>query len=421
MTETVLPFIGGEHPFSPDDFSAIEMATILMDAENEIKKKETFSGIYKTYLPLWVISIDGQNCIMVEALMLNSDYFRMRRFDKALELQPDRDLAPAPLDDFISKLRHFESRINAFQKEAKIELNGYLDPTIASEVRLLFDNLEQINVHHFMIMAKRLSKESAELMIAPIISAFHADVQKILRDFYQIPLIVNTHLQELFHQFDTVTGNYIQKVRELSEKANSVKIDDTYKTQNAIVNNLTNELTSFKDAKDRSIKSIHQKWDEIRQLNEKIQGGYLELLAHVFKTKYQILELTAPFTGARRGEAISVLMPIYLAIFKEKKNRVAYFPPLILNFSKKKELSRPKGLQTFKNQLDHNFSKQLPPGISEMEDQNKLFKPNTQQLFNDGVHLLRETNIIDSKTYVRIMDAYNEFFRKASGPPKTQL
>ena len=114
-------------------------------------------------------------------------------------------------------------------------------------------------------------------------------------------------------------------------------------------------------------------------------------------------------------------MPIYLAIFQEKKNRVAYFTPHILNFTKKKELTRPKGFSQLKNQFDHQYHKKVPPGISELEELNLLVQPNTQQLFNDGVHKLRETEIIDSKTYVRVMDAYNEFFQKAQGPPKTRL
>ena len=425
MVDLILPFIGGEHPFSPADFEAIEMASVLMDAESERKKKETFLGIYKTYLPLWIISIDGRNGIMVEALILNTDHFRMRRFDKATDLDPQRDLTPGTIDDFISKLRHYESRINAYQKETSIKLDGYLNPSIAAEVRLLFDYLEQRNIHEFMIMSKRLSQQSAELMCAPIISAFHVDVQKIIHDFYQIPIIINSQLQELFSEFGNVTREYVSKVRDLSQKTSMVKPDDTFKTQNRMANNLTNELLSFRDAKNRSIKHLRGQWDEISNINEKIQHGYLNLISSVFKTKSQVLELGAPLDRAsQRGEAFSVLMPIYLAIFKEKKNRVAYFPPLILNFAKKKDLTRPKGLETLKHQMDHAYTKKLPPGISEIEDQNLLSQPSTQQLFNDGVHKLRETKIIDSKTYVRIMDAYNEFFQKAyaSGtPPKTQL
>ncbi len=420
-TRLILPFIGGEHPFSQSDFEAIEMAAVLMGAEYEKKKKEQFIGIYKTYLPLWIISIDGQNGIMVEALMLNSDHFRMRRFDKAVELDPDRDLSAASLEDFRAKLRHYESRINAIQKEAKIELNGYLDPTVAGEIRLLFDHLDRRNVYDLMVMSQRLSQESAELMINPIISAFHVDVRKILHDLYQVPILINTQLLELFQEFDNNTRKYIDKVGDLKHNINNLQDGGTYKTQERITSNFLTELESFREAKDRFNKKVKSEWDEIKHINEKIQYGYINLVNTVFKTKKRILELGAPFSEARQGEAVSVLMPIYLTVFQEKKNRITYFPPLILNFTKKKELTRPKGLQSLKNQLEHKYSKKVPPGISEIDEHNLLFKPNTQQLFNDGVHTLRESKIIDSKTYVRIMDSYNEFFKKAQGPPKTRL
>jgi hypothetical protein len=271
-------------------------------------------------------------------------------------------------------------------------------------------------------MSKRLSQESAELMCAPIINAYHVDVQKILRDLYEIPQIVNSQVQEIFSQFEKVSRDFVEKVRELSQKADMVKPDDPFKVQNRMASNLTNELLSFRDAKNRNIKHLQDQWKEIKHLNEDIQLGYLNLISSVFKTKSEILELGAPFENAnRQGAAVSILMPIYLALFKEKKDRIAYFPPLILNFAKKKDLTRPKELKELKSQLEHNFSKKLPPGISEIDAQNLLTKPNTQQLFNDGVHKLRETDIINSKTYVRIMDAYNEFFEKAAGPPKTQL
>ncbi|MHA1265504.1 MAG: hypothetical protein ACTSRS_09740 [Candidatus Helarchaeota archaeon] len=421
MSELVLPFIGGEHPFSPQDFEAIEMAAVLMDAESEKKKKETFLGIYKTYLPLWVVSIDGRNGVMVEGLILTSDKFRMRRFDKVINLNP-HELSAESLDDFINKLRHYESQINAYQKEIKIELDGYLNPTIAAEIRELFTYITRQTVHQFMIMSKRLSQESAELMFAPIISAYHVNVQKILHDFYQIPLIVNSQLGRLFDEFQKVTRNYVNKVNELSQKAGLVKEDDSFKVQNRMTNNLVNELLSFRDTKDRNIKKLQGLWNEIQQLNGKIQQGYVNLLSSIFKTKSQILELGAPFQDTtRRGAATSILLPIYLSIFREKRNRITYFPPLILNFTKKKELTRPKGLTMLKDQLENQYSKALPPGISEIEDQNFLLKPDTQQLFNDGVHKLRETKIIDSKTYVRVMDAFNEFFQKAGAPPKTRL
>jgi len=418
----ILPFIGGEHPFNPSDFEAIEMAAVLMGAEYEKKKKEQFIGIYKTYLPLWIISIDGQNGIMVEALILNSDNFQMRRFDKAVELDPGRDLSASSLDDFRSKLHHFDSRINAIQKEAKIELNGYLDPTIAGEIRVLFGYLDQRNVYDLMVMSQRLSQESAELMVNPIISAFHVDVRKILQDLYQVPILINTQLLELFQEFDNITRKYIDKVGDLEHNINNLQDGGTYKTQERITSNLLTELESFREAKDRSHKKVKSEWDEINHLNERIQFGYINLVNTIFKTKQRILELGAPFSEAnRQGEAVSVLMPIYLAVFQEKNNRIAYFPPLILNFTKKKDLTRPKGLQSLKNQLEHKYSKKVPPGISEIDEHNLLFKPTTQQLFNDGVHSLRESKIIDSKTYVRIMDSYNEFFKKAQGPPKTRL
>lgn len=410
----MLPYIGGEHPFTRVDFEGIEMASVLMGAEYEKKKKEKFLGIYKTYLPLWIISIDGINGIMVESLILNTNHFQMRRFDKAIELNPERDLASGSTDDFISRLRHFESRINVYQKESKFDLSGYLSPTIASEIRVLFQQLEQKDVIDFMVMSQRLSQQSAELMCEPIIEVFHVNVQKILHDLYQVPILVNSQLIQLHDELRNVTSEYVSKISELELNVNSVDEGDSYKTQHRITSNLTTELESFRDAKDRSIKKLRSKWDAINHLNEKIQHGYLNLINSIFKTKNQILELGTPFSRAnRRGDAVSVLMPVYLAVFQEKKSRIAYFPPLILNFHKKKELTRPKGLETLKHHFEHQYSKKVPPGISEIDDQNLLFKSNTQQLFNDGVHKLRETKIINSSTYVRIMDTYNEFFQKA--------
>ncbi|HUX99636.1 MAG TPA: hypothetical protein VMV49_08790 [Candidatus Deferrimicrobium sp.] len=414
MQRLVLPFVGGNHPFARADLESIEVAGVLMSAEDEKKKKEKFLGIFKTYLPLWIVSIDGSNGIMVEAMILNSEKFRMKRFDKTVELDPQRDLASGSFSDFTSKLQHYESKINSYQREEKIELNGYINPTIAGEIRILFEKLEQQNIPDLGIMSQRLSQESAELMCTPIISVFHVQVNKILHDLYQIPIIVNTQLLQLYDEFRNITSEYVNKMSELSQKVDSLEETDSFKVQHRKASNIITEFTSFRDTKDRNIKKLFSQWDEIRSLNEKIQQGYLNLLDSVFQTKNEILDLSTPFSHTSlRGQAVSVLLPIYVAIFQEKKSRITYFPPLILDFAHKKELTRPKGFEFLKREFEHKYSSNLPPGISEIEDQNLLLNPHTQQNFNDGVHKLRETKIIGSNTYVRIMDSYNEFFRKA--------
>lgn len=422
LSKNVLPFIGGNHPFDRSDLEGIEVAAVLMDAENERKKKEQFIGIYKIYLPLWIISIDGANGIMVEALMLSSENFKTRRFDKAIELDPQRDLASGSIPDFISKLRLFESKINSYQKETRFELNGYLSPITASDIRVLFQTLEHADISDIAVMSQRLSEQAAILMCNPLISVFHVEVKKILADLYQIPIIVNTQLMQLFNELSDLTNQYVNKVEELQGGVDSM--DDTipYEKQYRKVETLVTELLSFRDAKDRSIKKIQADWAEINILNGKIQEGYLNLINSVFKTKENILELGTPLPeSTRRGDAFPVLLPLYLGVFQEKKRRNAFFTPYILNFEHKKELSHSKGLDILKSNLEHNFTKSLPPGISEMDEYNLLLSPNTQQKFNDGVHKLRETKIISSKTYIHTMDAYNEFFRQARPPPKSQL
>lgn len=420
----VLPFIGGNHPFSQADLEAIEVAAVLLDVENEKKKKETFQGIFKTYLPLWVISIDGSNGIMVDALILSSEQLRTRRFDKAIELDPERDLASGSIADFITKLRLYESKITDFQKESKFELKGYIHPTIASDIRVLFENIEQKSISNLVTMSQRLTEQSAIMMCEPLISVFHVNVQKILQDLYQIPIIVNTQLQQLFDELGKVASDYVNKVQELKQKINTLEEGDSYKNQERKVEILTNEFLSFRDMKDRSMKKLRDLWDEINSLSEKIQHGYLQLISSVFETKNRILELGTPFPHAtQRGEAVLVLLPIYIAMFQfqEKKSRIAYFPPYILNFAQKKELSITKGFEMLKRQFEHQYSNKVPPGVSEVNEYNLLFSPSLQQMFNDGVHKLRETKIINSKTYVRIMDAYNEFFLQAQPPPKSRL
>ncbi len=413
----VLPFIGGRHPFTQADLEGIEIAAVLIGAESEKKKKEKFIGIYKTYLPLWIISIDGRNGIMVDALMLNTDHFRMRRFDKATELNPERDLSAGSISDFISKLRLFESKINAYQKESKFELNGYLEPTIASEIRVLFEHIQQQNISDLMVMSQRLSEQGAILMCEPLISVFYVNVQKILQDLYQIPIIVNNQLTQLYKEMGNVASEFVSKVRELKQNATIVENQETYEKQQRKVDTLIHELMSFRDAKERGINKLRKQEEEINYLNDKIQQGYLNLITSIFNTKKRILELGTPFQRlSQRGEAVAVLLPIYIAIYQEKKHRNAYFTPYLLDFERKKEIKHTKGFESLKRQFEHKFSKKMPPGISETQEYNLLFKPDTQQLFNDGVHKLRETKIISSKTYVRVMDAYNEFFRQARGP-----
>ncbi|MHA1279071.1 MAG: hypothetical protein ACTSQI_10530 [Candidatus Helarchaeota archaeon] len=422
LNKYVLPFIGGTHPFAQADLEGIEVAAVLMDAAEEKKKKERFIGIYKTYLPLWVISINESNGIMVEALILNSDYIRMRRFDKAIELDPDRDLAAGSISDFHAKLKLFESKINSYQKEARFELNGYLNPVVASEIRELFQTLDQGDISDALIMSQRLSEQGAILMCEPLISIFHVNVQKILSDLYQIPIIVNAQLAQLYNELGNTVSEFVNKVRDLKYNAGSLENVESYEKQHRKAETLTHELMSFRDAKDRAINKLQKQADQINYLNKKVQEGYLNLLSSVYQTKGQIMELATKLTKTyQRGQAISVLMPIYLAIFHEKKNRVVYFTPYLLDFNKKKELIRTKGFDSLKRSFEHNYSKKLPPGIYESEEYNILFKPNTQQLFNDGVHKLRETKIISSKTYIKIMDTYNEFFRQARPPPKTRL
>jgi len=67
----VLPFIGGNHPFTKADLEGVEVAAVLISVEGDKKKNEQIEGIFKTYLPLWLISIDGSHGILVEALVLN--------------------------------------------------------------------------------------------------------------------------------------------------------------------------------------------------------------------------------------------------------------------------------------------------------------------------------------------------------------
>ncbi|MFX1295400.1 MAG: hypothetical protein ACFFD2_11200 [Promethearchaeota archaeon] len=422
FTKYVLPFIGGNHPFIQEDLEAIEVAAVLMDVEYEKKKKEKFIGIYKTYLPLWVISIDEINGIMVEALILNSEYFRTRRFDKATELDPQRDLTSGSISDFISKLRLFESKINTYQKETKFELNGYLNPEISSDIRVLFKTVERKAVSDIAIMSQRLSEQAAILMCEPIISIFHVNVRRILESLYQIPKIVNNQLLQLYNELSEVANQFGNKVQELERNIDMLDDGTSYKKQYRMAETLTTELTSFRDAKNRSVKKLQSQWEQINYLNDKIQQGYLNLISSVFETKEKILKLGTPFSEAsQRSKAVSVLMPIYIALFQEKKNRIAYLTPYILNFERKKELTHSKGFDTLKNHFKHHYSKKLPPGILEIDEYNLLLSPNTQQIFNDGVHKLRETKIISSKTYVRIMDAYNEFFRQARLPPKSRF
>jgi len=410
----VLPFIGGNHPFSKVDLEGIEVAAVLISAADERKRNENFLGIFKTYLPLWIVSIDGSNGIMVESLMLNSQAIKMRRFDKIIELDPDRDLASSSLSDFISKLKFFESRVNSYQKEAKFDLDGYLHPFIIDDIRELSAKPDQADVDSTLIMSQRLTQQAAEIMCAPIISIYHVDVYKILSDLYQLPILIKTQLLQLYREFEENTNDYINRVTELKQKVPTLEEESQFEKQQRAVETLTHELLSFRDTHERAIKKIQDMWNEINQLSEKIQQGYLNLISSVFQTKRQIIDLGVPLiTTMRQSEVLSALLPIYFAVFKEKKNRISYIPPFILHFDRKQELSRSKGGELLKRSLEQHYSQKIPPGLSQLDDYNLLFQSNTQKKFNDGVHKLRETKILSSNSYVRIMDTYNKFFREA--------
>lgn len=413
----VLPFIGGNHPFSKADLEGVEVAAVLINAAEEKKRNENFLGIFKTYLSLWIVSIDGSNGIMVESLQLNSQAVKMRRFDKIIELDPDRDLASSSLADFVSKLKFFESRVNSYQKEAKLDLDGFLAPFILDDIRILFEKSEQTNVDDTLIMSQRLTQQAAEMMCAPIISIYHVDVHKILSDFYQLPLLIKTQLLQVYREFDEATNDYINRVTDLKQKVNSLDEESTFEKQQRAVETLTHELLSFRDTHERAIKKIHDMWDEINQLGDKIQLGYLNLISSIFQTKSQIVDLGVPLIkNIRQSEVISALLPIYFAVYKEKKNRIAYIPPFILHFDRKQELSRSKGGEILKHSLEQHYSQKIPPGLSQLDDYNLLLQPNTQKKFNDGVHKLRETKILSSNSYIQIMDTYNKFFREAQKP-----
>jgi len=410
----VLPFIGGNHPFSKADLEGVEVASVLISVEEEKKRNEQIVGIFKTYLPLWLISIDGSHGILVEALVLNSQAIKIRRFDKIIELDPRRDLSASSLADFISKLKFFESQVSSFQKEAKLDLDGYLESNVINDIHLLFQNSTQESVNETLIMSKRLTQQAAESMVSPIISIFHVDVLKILSDFYELPILINTQLLQLYNEFREVTTDYITRITELKQKVGSLNDADTFERQQRAIEMLTHELTSFQDTQNRAVKRLQAIWTEINQLADKIQQGYLNLISSIFQTKKQIIDLGVPLTTRlQRAEAIQVLLPIYSAVFKEKKNRISYIPPYILHFDQKQELSRSRGHEWLKNSLERHYSQKVAPGLSQLDDYNLLLQPTTQQKFNDGVHKLRETKILSSNSYVRIMDTYNKFFLDA--------
>lgn len=410
----MLPFIGGNHPFSKADLEGVEVASVLISVEEEKKRNEQIVGIFKTYLPLWLISIDGSHGILVEALVLNSQAIKIRRFDKIIELDPRRDLSASSLADFISKLKFFESQVSSFQKEAKLDLDGYLESNVINDIHLLFQNSTQESVNETLIMSKRLTQQAAESMVSPIISIFHVDVLKILSDFYELPILINTQLLQLYNEFREVTTDYITRITELKQKVGSLNDADTFERQQRAIETLTHELTSFQDTQNRAVKRLQAIWTEINQLADKIQQGYLNLISSIFQTKKQIIDLGVPLTTRlQRAEAIQVLLPIYSAVFKEKKNRISYIPPYILHFDQKQELSRSRGHEWLKNSLERHYSQKVAPGLSQLDDYNLLLQPTTQQKFNDGVHKLRETKILSSNSYVRIMDTYNKFFLDA--------
>ena len=414
LTKFVLPFIGGNHPFSKADLEGVEVASVLISVEEEKKRNEQIVGIFKTYLPLWLISIDGSHGILVEALVLNSQAIKIRRFDKIIELDPRRDLSASSLADFISKLKFFESQVSSFQKEAKLDLDGYLESNVINDIHLLFQNSTQESVNETLIMSKRLTQQAAESMVSPIISIFHVDVLKILSDFYELPILINTQLLQLYNEFREVTTDYITRITELKQKVGSLNDADTFERQQRAIEMLTHELTSFQDTQNRAVKRLQAIWTEINQLADKIQQGYLNLISSIFQTKKQIIDLGVPLTTRlQRAEAIQVLLPIYSAVFKEKKNRISYIPPYILHFDQKQELSRSRGHEWLKNSLERHYSQKVAPGLSQLDDYNLLLQPTTQQKFNDGVHKLRETKILSSNSYVRIMDTYNKFFLDA--------
>jgi DNA repair exonuclease SbcCD ATPase subunit len=417
LTKFVLPFIGGNHPFSKADLEGVEVAAVLISVEGDKKRNEQIIGIFKTYLPLWLISIDGSNGILVEALGLNSQAIKMRRFDKIIELNPERDLSSSSLADFISKLKFFESQVSSFQKEAKLDLDGYLDSNLLNDINLLFQKSTQESVDESLIMSKRLTQQGAESMTAPIISIFHIDVPKILSNFYELPILINTQLLELYNEFHNVTKDYINRITELKQKVTSLNEADTFEKQQRAIETLTHELTSFQDTQTRAVKRLQAIQTEINQLADKIQQGYLTLLSSIFQTKQQIIDLGVPLTTRLpQAEAVQVLLPVYFAVFKEKKNRISYIPPFILHFDQKQELSRSKGHEWLKQSLERHYSQKIPPGLSQLDDANLLLQTTTQQKFNDGVHKLRETKILNSNSYVRIMDTYNKFFREAQKP-----
>ncbi|MDD1779463.1 MAG: hypothetical protein LUQ65_14975 [Candidatus Helarchaeota archaeon] len=416
-TKFVLPFIGGNHPFSKADLEGVEVAAVLISVEGDKKRSEQIIGIFKNYLPLWLISIEGQHGILVEALVLNSQAIKMRRFDKIIELDPRRDLGASTLAEFISKLKFFESQVSSFQKETKLDLDGSLDANVLNDIQLLFQNPTQDSVNETLVMSKRLTQQSAESMVAPIISIFHVDILKILSDFYELPIIINTQVMQLLNEFRDLTKDYVNRITELKPKAQSLSTADTFEKQHRAIETLTHELTSFQDTQTRAVKRLQAIHIEIDQLAEKVQQGYLNLLSSILQTKQQIIDLGVPLTTRlQRAEAIQVMLPVYSAVFRDKKDRISYIPPYILHFDQKQELSRSKGHEWLKHSLERQYSQKFPPGVIQSPDTNLLMRPTTQQKFNDGVHKLRETKILNSNSYVRIMDTYNKFFRDAHKP-----
>jgi DNA repair exonuclease SbcCD ATPase subunit len=416
-TKFVLPFIGGNHPFTKDDLEGVEVAAVLISVEGDKKRNEQIGGIFKTYLPLWIVSIDGLNGILVEALGLNSQAIKLRRFDKIIELNPVHILSSSSLADFITKLKFFESQVSSFQKEAKLDLDGYLDSNVLNDIHLLFQKSKQGSVDETSIMSQRLTQQGAEAMTAPIISIFHINVSKILSDFYEVPIIINTQLVQLNNEARDVSEDYINRITELKQKVTSLNDADTFEKQHRAIETLTHELTSFQDTQNRAVKRLQAIQAEISQLADRIQQGYLTLLSSIIQTKQQIIDLGVPLTTRlKEAEAVQVLLPIYFAIFREKKNRVAYIPPYILHFDQKQEFSRSKGHEWLKQSLERHYSQKIPPGLSQSDEYNLLLQPGMQQKFNDGVHKLRETKILSSNSYIRIMDTYNKFFREAQKP-----
>jgi hypothetical protein len=256
------------------------------------------------------------------------------------------------------------------------------------------------------------------------------EISKVFRTLFTLKMgkFLDYHLKAI-HSINAALISIYKKYEKIIEE-HDFKIESLRNIIELMNNTNSNQRVEElqKDYEKQYANSVDNKNERINQLDNKIKvlynsknrlhSSYNSFLQYLIEIQEEIEQFGFTVVenfGIDGDKPIIIHLPIYVVEYTKKNSRFHYIAPFHLKKSKKpaNTTEHGKDWKDFEDLLDKNFNKKLINGIQRNELNNILDQfEETKKMFYDGMSLISERKWLESGSYVKIMDFFNEFFNK---------